>query len=261
GCVYHCAFRAAPDHLVEARDGQSGQAYRHLIPRAYIQFFPALQRAESDAADPAFIEVDRLQAQDRRDAPRTADAEIHRLDHGQCLAGWVLPGDCPVWRFGLPAFAGRARALAQHHAIAGERLRFGEPALAPLARLRRVLQRLGIAQAVAEAEPVQDLQALRHLRRAVRPVPDEQADFASLLLVQGLSRHQAGHLAPCAGTAVTALHVIVQVPVKLALQHGIERLRQACRYPWQLPGTGRPVLPVAPVSATDGLLQNAGAVD
>src|SRR5690606_17298561 len=149
GCVYHCAFRAAPDHLVEARDGQSGQAYRHLIPRAYIQFFPALQRAESDAADPAFIEVDRLQAQDRRDAPRTADAEIHRLDHGQCLAGWVLPGDCPVWRFGLPAFAGRARALAQHHAIAGERLRFGEPALAPLARLRRVLQRPGVAQAVA----------------------------------------------------------------------------------------------------------------
>lgn len=154
GYMHRRAFRAAPDHLIEARNGQAGQAYRYLIAGAYIQRLPGVQRAERDAADTALVEVDRLQAQHRRDASRAADVELHRLNHGQGLAGRVFPGNCPVRRLGLPACAMRPCALAQYHAIAGERLRFVEPALAPVAGLLRVFQRLGVVQAVGEAEPV-----------------------------------------------------------------------------------------------------------
>jgi hypothetical protein len=177
------------------------------------------------------------------------------------LAGRVFPGNRPVRCFCLPARSGWPRALTQDHTIAGKRLRLIEPALAPTAGFLCVPQGLGIVQAVAEAQSLQGLQALWHVRRAIRPIPDEQADGIDLLLVERLSRHQACHLATGANPTVAALHVTVQAPVELALQHGIEWFLQVCGNGWQLPCAGCPVLAQTSIATADGLSQRAVSVD
>ena len=164
-------------------------------------------------------------------------------------------------RFGLPALTRRPCALAQYHAIAGERQSVAIPMLTPLPGLLGAAYGLAVVQAVAETQRLQLAQAFVHARRPVRPVPDEQADGPALLFIQRLSCHQPGRLAASPLAAIAALHMIIQAPVKLALQHGVERFGQLCRYAWQLPGAGRPVLAEAPVTTADGLLQHAVAVD
>lgn len=133
--------------------------------------------------------------------------------------------------------------------------------LTPLPGLLDAAYGLAVVQAVAEPQRLQLAQAFVHARRPVRPVPDEQADDPALLLIQRLSCHQPGRLAASPLASIAVLDVVIQAPVQLALQHGVERFGQLCRYAWQLPGVSRPVLPEASVTTADGLLQHAVAVD
>src|SRR5471032_2679239 len=74
---------AQPDSLLTARhhaikpgDGHSGEADRHLITRTNIEFSPALQRPDADAADGSVIEPYRFQIQNRLDLSGSAHREV-----------------------------------------------------------------------------------------------------------------------------------------------------------------------------------------
>ncbi|MDT4857637.1 hypothetical protein FQZ97_920700 [compost metagenome] len=133
--------------------------------------------------------------------------------------------------------------------------------LAPVAGLVEIADRLAEAQAVGKTQGVEALQALLHRARAVRPVPDEQADVGGLFIVEAVPRQQPGDPAARSQAAGLGLHMRGQAPIEFALQGQVKRRRQVLRDRRQASRPGRPVLTVAAVPPADGLLQMAGTVD
>ena len=208
--VRHIRYRAigrASDDLFQLRDGLARQADRHPVAGQYVQFPPALQRAGTDAADTTTIQFYRVQLQHGGDAAAAADAELDISHPGQCPLGRMFPGDGPVGCLGLPVGGGWTLTLAQYHAVGGEGQGLGEPALALGLGTAQVRDRHGIA---GDIQPgLGHLgKTFGHLRRAVGPVPDEQANGRAFFIGQLLTVHQTGDTAARAGAASAGLHML-----------------------------------------------------
>ena len=121
--------------------------------------------------------------------------------------------------------------------------------------------RLGQFGTVAESQLAQACQAFGHFQRAIRQLPDEQADLCSFV-AQFLARHQPGDLAACPGAPVHGLYMLWLAPVQLALQDPLAvlagQLSGDCCNPLRI---GGPVLASAAVAAADRLGEATIAVD
>ncbi|MCY1517431.1 hypothetical protein D9M68_521120 [compost metagenome] len=166
-----------------------------------------------------------------------------------------------MWRLRLPALAQGAAGLTQDHAVAGERQGTAVPVFAPMPGFVKAFDRLAEALRVAETHDGELPQALRHAVRAVRPVPDEQADAGSVIVAECLPRHQPGNLAACAEPAGCGLNMICQAPIQLALEDKGVRGCQVFGDGGQAPRGVRPVLAVTAVATADGLMQAPGTID
>ena len=229
----------APDHLVEARNGQSGQRHRHLVARTHVQPPPARERAQAHPLHAVIVQHHRFELQHHGDAAASPAAEVHPANRRQRAGGRIFPGHRPVRRRRAPARCSRAAA----------------PGAAPCHRRRTAcawryqrsrqcctsasaVHRLGQRGAGGEAHRTQPLQTCRHVGRPAGPVPDEQSDLCRGRLVQRVARQRAGHPGTRIGAAIACLHVAGQPPHQFALQHhprrgagqrfGMAGIRRAC---------------------------------
>ncbi len=237
-----------------------GQRNRDPVTGAHVQRLPTIQRTEAQRAHASIIQLDRSELQQRCDPPGAADAKFDVAHLGQRLAQRVLPGCGPVG-LGLPALGRRTLLLAQHHAIGGERQRLAIPVLAPVAGVFQCLYGLAERLRIGEAECRQLPELGVHAVRAVRPVPDEQADPRGSVPVQAVAGHGAGHAPASPRAAMRCLDMPVQSPVELALQDDLVGYRQARRDRRQSAGIGCPVLSGKAIATADGLLQGAVTID
>ena len=106
---------------------------------------------------------------------------------------------------------------------------------------------------LGETQFIQCRDTGRQARRALRPVPDKQADPLGLLGAECLARHQPGDRAAGVEAAGCGLHMVGQAPVEFALQQQVQWLRQLLGDGGDLARRGGPVLARDTVATTDRL--------
>nr|WP_229806472.1 hypothetical protein [Aidingimonas halophila] len=97
------------------------------------------------------------------------------------------------------------------------------PVAAPANHVFRLFDGLAVVGAIFETPGRELRQALSHIGRSVRPVPDEQADASRIALMPFMARHQADNVAAGTGTPHFSLNVSIPAQVELALQYDSRR--------------------------------------
>jgi hypothetical protein len=133
--------------------------------------------------------------------------------------------------------------------------------LSPVLCLSEAQQWLAKTDTVLEAHGPESCQALVHVRRTFRPVPDEQAYLRAFFRANGMPCQQARHLAARVQTSCVGLYMVCQPPVQLTLQHHILFPREMARDRLDLQRMSGPVLPRNPIAPADHADQLAVYID